>query len=323
MFALLTIICPSLVLLVFIVRPTAMLSSHKSFSISSISFLDLANRTTSSAKRRLVSFLPSIDMPCLRPQVTCSKISLHRVSGSRRLVWVICEYETKPHPAFMMLSCEFAVPELWGKVNPAPCFTTKSSPFISTGFLEEVGGHEIPTLIRGSKFNSETQFQSRPQLLPMISNRLRYIIHANATALLSLVQLNGLHQLLIYVDDVNMLAENPQTIRENTGILLEASKEIGLEVNPEKTNAHVHQRRLRVFENKVLRKIFGDKRDEFTGEWRKLHNTELHAMYSSPDIIRNIKSRRLRWAGHVARMDEFRNAYRVLVGRTEGKRSLA
>ncbi|KAJ4434116.1 hypothetical protein ANN_16436, partial [Periplaneta americana] len=77
---------------------------------------------------------------------------------------------------------------------------------------------------------------------------------------------------------------------------------------------------LRVFENKVLRKIFGAKRDEVTGEWRKLHNTELHALYSSPDIIRNIKSRRLRWAGHVARMGESRNAYRVLVGRSEGKR---
>ncbi|KAJ4441071.1 hypothetical protein ANN_10921 [Periplaneta americana] len=77
---------------------------------------------------------------------------------------------------------------------------------------------------------------------------------------------------------------------------------------------------LRVFENKVLRKIFGAKRDEVTGEWRKLHNTELHALYSSPDIIRNIKSRRLRWAGHVARMGESRNAYRVLVGRPEGKR---
>ncbi|KAJ4446863.1 hypothetical protein ANN_13563 [Periplaneta americana] len=82
------------------------------------------------------------------------------------------------------------------------------------------------------------------------------------------------------------------------------------------------EHRLRVFENKVLRKIFGAKRDEVTGEWRKLHNTELHALYSSPDIIRNIKSRRLRWAGHVARMGESRNAYRVLVGRPEGKRSL-
>ncbi|KAJ4441857.1 hypothetical protein ANN_11716, partial [Periplaneta americana] len=82
------------------------------------------------------------------------------------------------------------------------------------------------------------------------------------------------------------------------------------------------EHRLRVFENKVLRKIFGAKRDEVTGEWRKLHNTELHALYSSADIIRNIKSRRLRWAGHVARMGESRNAYRVLVGRQEGKRPL-
>ncbi|KAJ4429390.1 hypothetical protein ANN_21547 [Periplaneta americana] len=73
------------------------------------------------------------------------------------------------------------------------------------------------------------------------------------------------------------------------------------------------EHRFRVFENKVLRKIFGAKRDEVTGEWRKLHNTELHALYSSPDIIRNIKSRRLRWAGHVARMGESRNAYRVLL----------
>ncbi|KAJ4441826.1 hypothetical protein ANN_11685 [Periplaneta americana] len=82
------------------------------------------------------------------------------------------------------------------------------------------------------------------------------------------------------------------------------------------------EQRLRVFENKVLRKIFGAKRDEVTGEWRKLHNAELHTLYTSPDIIRNIKFRRLRWAGHVARMGESRNAYRVLVGRPEGKRPL-
>ncbi|KAJ4427899.1 hypothetical protein ANN_23907 [Periplaneta americana] len=79
------------------------------------------------------------------------------------------------------------------------------------------------------------------------------------------------------------------------------------------------EHRLRVFENKVLRKIFGAKRDEVTGEWRNFLNTELHALYSSPDIIRNIKSRRLRWAGHVARMGESRNAYRVLVGRPKGQ----
>ncbi|KAJ4447238.1 hypothetical protein ANN_09242 [Periplaneta americana] len=82
------------------------------------------------------------------------------------------------------------------------------------------------------------------------------------------------------------------------------------------------EQRLRVFENKVLRKIFGAKRDEVTGEWRKLHNAELHALSSSPDIIRNIKSRRLRWARRVARMGESRNTYRVLVGRPGGKRPL-
>ncbi|KAJ4436882.1 hypothetical protein ANN_17014 [Periplaneta americana] len=71
-----------------------------------------------------------------------------------------------------------------------------------------------------------------------------------------------------------------------------------------------------------LRRIFWAKRDEVTGEWRKLRNAELHALYPSPDIIRNIKSRRLRWAGHVARMGESGNAYRVLVGRPEGKRPL-
>jgi hypothetical protein len=82
------------------------------------------------------------------------------------------------------------------------------------------------------------------------------------------------------------------------------------------------EHRLRVFENRVLRRIFGLKRDEVTGEWKKLHSGELHNLYSSPDIFRQIKSRRMRWAGHVARMGEGRNVYRVLVGKPEGKKHL-
>jgi hypothetical protein len=77
-----------------------------------------------------------------------------------------------------------------------------------------------------------------------------------------------------------------------------------------------------VFENRVLRKIFGPKRDEVIGGWRKLHNGELHNLCCSPNIIRIIKSRRMRWAGYVARMGEKRNAYRFLVGKPEGKRPL-
>jgi hypothetical protein len=81
------------------------------------------------------------------------------------------------------------------------------------------------------------------------------------------------------------------------------------------------QHRLRVFENTVLRRIFGPKREE-DGSWRKLHNDELHSLYSSPNVVRVIKSKRMRWAGHVARMGERRSVYRVLVGRPEGKRPL-
>jgi hypothetical protein len=77
-----------------------------------------------------------------------------------------------------------------------------------------------------------------------------------------------------------------------------------------------------VFENRVLRRIFGPKRDEVTGEWRKLHNEELHDLYSSPSIIRKMKARRARWTGHVARIREKRNANRLFVGKPEGRRPL-
>jgi hypothetical protein len=82
------------------------------------------------------------------------------------------------------------------------------------------------------------------------------------------------------------------------------------------------ERRLRLFENKVLRRVFGPKRDEATGEWTKLHNEELNDLYSLPNIMRVIKSRRMRWAGHVARMGNDRGLHKVLVRKPEGKRPL-
>jgi hypothetical protein len=77
-----------------------------------------------------------------------------------------------------------------------------------------------------------------------------------------------------------------------------------------------------VFENRVLRRVFGPKREEVTEEWRKLHNEELNDMYSLPNIVRVVKSRRMRWVGHVARMGEGRGVHRVLVGKPEGRRPL-
>jgi hypothetical protein len=82
------------------------------------------------------------------------------------------------------------------------------------------------------------------------------------------------------------------------------------------------KRRLRVFENRVLRRVFGPKWDKVTGEWRKLYNEELNDLYSLPNIMREVKSRRMRWAGHVGRMGEDRGVYRVLVRKPEGKRPL-
>jgi hypothetical protein len=82
------------------------------------------------------------------------------------------------------------------------------------------------------------------------------------------------------------------------------------------------ERRLRVFENRVLRRVFGPERDEVTAEWRKLHNEELSDLYSLPNMVRVVKSRRMRWTGHVARMREGRGVHRVLVGKPERKRPL-
>jgi hypothetical protein len=82
------------------------------------------------------------------------------------------------------------------------------------------------------------------------------------------------------------------------------------------------ERKLRVLQNKVLRRIFGPRRVEVTGEWRRLYNEELNDLYCSPNILRVIKSRRMRWTWHVARMGEERGVYRVLVGKPEGKRPL-
>ncbi|MEB2589631.1 reverse transcriptase domain-containing protein, partial [Bacillus cereus] len=229
------------------------------------------------------------------------------------------------------------------------------------------------------------------------------------------LKLNGVTQLLAYADDVDLLGDDVNTIKNNAKIFFKTAKEIGLEVNKEKTKYMLtgrnqvlgnnqnliidnnsfepvskfkylgviltnenyikeeiksrlnsgnacyfslhkllssrliskklkvkiyktvilpvvlygcetwsltlkEEHKLRVFENKILRKIFGPKRDEETGEWRRLHNLELHNLYSCPDIIRIIKSRRLRWAGHVARMGEERGVYRILVLKPDGKR---
>jgi hypothetical protein len=82
------------------------------------------------------------------------------------------------------------------------------------------------------------------------------------------------------------------------------------------------EHRIRIFEKRVLRRIFGPKRDEVTAIWIKLHSEDLHNLYSSASIIRTIKSRRMRWAGHIARMGAKRNAYRIFVGKSGGKRPL-
>jgi hypothetical protein len=100
----------------------------------------------------------------------------------------------------------------------------------------------------------------------------------------------------------------------NVPVVLYACKTLSLILGEE--------HRLQVFENRVLRRILGLKMDEVTGGWRKLYNEELHDLYSLPSIIRIIKSSKMRWAGHVARMGEKRNLYRLLIGKSGGKRPL-
>jgi hypothetical protein len=147
--------------------------------------------------------------------------------------------------------------------------------------------------------------------------------------------LNGIHHLLAYADEVYLLRDNIQTINKNTKTL-NVRKEVGPEINAEKTKymllSHYQdagqnwnirrEHRLRVFGNRVLRRMFEPRRDKVTRGWRKLHKEELNDLYSSPSIIKIIKSKRMGWAGHVAQMGEKENVYRLLVGKPEEKRPL-
>jgi hypothetical protein len=114
-------------------------------------------------------------------------------------------------------------------------------------------------------------------------------------------QLTGTNRVNIFVDDEILIA------KLGLFYLLKVLRE---------------ERRLRVFESRVLRRVFGPRRDEVTGEWRKLHNEVLRDLYSLPSIVRVVKSRRMRWAVHVAHMGVGRGVHRVLVGKPEGKRPL-